>query len=377
MAAAMPSPRPGSICLSMIVRDEEDVVETALGCVAPHVDYWVVVDTGSTDGTMDVVRRFFAREGIPGELHQRPWRDFGHNRTEALEACRGKAEYAWVMDADDRVVGTPPLGELTADCHLLRYGPDPAYWRHQIFRNVLPWRYEGPVHEYAVCSEPCTVARLEGDYHVESRRLGARSRDSDTYARDARLLEAALEHEPDNPRWTFYLAQSCFDAGNVLAALLWYSRRSGLGGWDEEVFHSLKRVAVCLDVLGAPWDEVAEAYARCSRTRPDRAEPLFELARGHRERGDAERGYAFARQAHALPFPADDILFVATDVYAWRAADELAYCAYRAGRLAEAVEVWDELLGRGAVPSAERERIERNLAFTRALAAHRAVGAGA
>jgi glycosyltransferase involved in cell wall biosynthesis len=367
----MTSPAPGSICLSMIVRDEAEVVTTALGCVAPHIDYWVVVDTGSTDGTVDVVEGFFAAAGIPGELHRRPWRDFGHNRTEALDLCRGRAEYAWVIDADDRVVGALPLDRLDADCYQLRYGPHPTYWREQLFRLSLGWRYEGPVHEYATSVEPCRAVRLGGDYHVESRRLGARGRARDTYERDTQLLLAALEREPGHPRWTFYLAQSLFDAGDHRAALEWYSRRSELGGWEEEIFYALLRRAECLHLLGARWKEIERAYSRCWRSRAHRAEPLLELARGRRLRGDLEDAYAFARQANDLPFPEEDALFVAADVYAWRSADELAYCALRTGRVAESVDAWDEALRSGAAPAREQERMERNLAFAKALMARR------
>ena len=45
--------------------------------------------------------------GIHGELHERPWRDFGHNRSEALTLAQGRGDYIWVIDADDILVGTP------------------------------------------------------------------------------------------------------------------------------------------------------------------------------------------------------------------------------------------------------------------------------
>jgi glycosyltransferase involved in cell wall biosynthesis len=101
-----------TICLSMIVRNEAHVVEEALASVAPHLDYWIVVDTGSTDGTQDVIRQFFSARSLPGELHERTWHDFGANRTEALALCDGNAEYAWVIDADDVVVGDLDLSNL-------------------------------------------------------------------------------------------------------------------------------------------------------------------------------------------------------------------------------------------------------------------------
>ena len=354
-----------SICLSMIVRDEVDVVGATLDCVAPHIDHWVIVDTGSTDATRDLIRSRFDALGIPGEMHERPWRDFGTNRTEALALCRGKAEYAWVIDADDLVVGSLDLSELTADSYLLRYGSDFRYWRTQIFRTELDWRYVGRVHEYATCGGPFTESRLEGDYHVVSRRLGARNRDPDKYERDRRVLLAALADDPDNPRTVFYLAQSCFDAGHPREALGWYSRRAEMGGFAEEVFYSLLRRAQCLAALGEPLEQVVEGYLDCWRARPWRAEPLYEIARLERVDGDPERAYDFARRARAIPFPDEEILFVDRAAYLWRGTDELADCAYRTGRLAESRELWNGLLESGELPESERLRVRRNVEFIR------------
>jgi glycosyltransferase involved in cell wall biosynthesis len=73
-----------AICLNMIVKNEAHIVHETLDSVAPYISSWVIVDTGSHDGTQDLIANHMARLGIPGELHERPWRNFGHNRTEAL-----------------------------------------------------------------------------------------------------------------------------------------------------------------------------------------------------------------------------------------------------------------------------------------------------
>jgi glycosyltransferase involved in cell wall biosynthesis len=229
----------------MIVRNEAHIVADALIAAAPHIDTWVVVDTGSTDDTKDVIRAFFAERGIPGQIFDRPWRDFGTNRTEALELCVGRADYAWVLDADDVVVGDFDLRSLEADAYRLRIGQDFVYWRPQVLRLAKRWRYEGVVHEYVVCvDETHTAQRLLGDYHLDSRRLGDRSRAVDKYHRDAALLLEAYERDPDDPRTVFYLAQSCLDAGDTAAALSNYTVRVEMGGWDQETFYARLQRAV-------------------------------------------------------------------------------------------------------------------------------------
>src|SRR5262249_23429061 len=154
-----------AICLNMIVRNEAHIVHEVLDAVAPYINSWVIVDTGSDDGTQDVIRGHMSNLGIPGELHERPWRNFGHNRSEALRLAEGHGDYIWVIDADDMVVGTPDFSGLLVDVYLVRVRDSDSlrtYWRRQLFRNGLRWRYKGVVHEYADCDDPFVEARLEG-----------------------------------------------------------------------------------------------------------------------------------------------------------------------------------------------------------------------
>ena len=88
-----------TICLNMIVKNESRAIEKCLSSVKNHIDYWVIVDTGSTDGTQEIIRKQL--ETIPGELHERPWKNFGENRQEALKLAKGRGDYLFFIDADD------------------------------------------------------------------------------------------------------------------------------------------------------------------------------------------------------------------------------------------------------------------------------------
>jgi autotransporter-associated beta strand protein len=335
---ATPGARP-RICLAMIVRNEAHIIHEAIAAVAPSIDCWSIVDTGSTDGTQDRIRRLMAERGIPGDLHERPWRDFGHNRSEAMALAQGRADYIWVMDADDVVEGTVDFSGLTADGYAMRFNDGLTYWRSQLFRDGVPWRYRGVLHEVAVCDVPHTEARLEGAYHIHSRRLGARNLDPHKYARDAEILQAEVDRNPDDARSVFYLAQSYRDAGDFAQARTWYARRAAMGGWDEEVSHALYQAASAMDRLGEPWPAVQDAYLRAWNSRPQRAEPLHAIACHYRKAREYPLGHLFARMAAEIPLPAADKLFVHADVYAWRAVDEQAVCASWLGRWAETFDL--------------------------------------
>lgn len=361
-----------SICLNMIVKDEASVIERCLASVKPFVTYWVIVDTGSTDGTQDIVRRFMA--DLPGELHERPWRNFGHNRNEALELARSKAGYVLVMDADNSLHAPPgwywPALEVPG--YYLRMVLDGTHYQQcLLISTALPWRWEGVLHEYLTASAPLLLGTLEGPW-VQARREGARSRDPLTFHKDAALLEDALHQEPGNTRYAFYLAQSWRDAGESDKARRAYLARAAMGGWAEEVWFSLYQAAVLADRLRHPAAEVQAAYLAAYQYRPARAEPLVALARWHNRRQEWAMAQLYARAAMGLPRPAD-LLFLDESAYRWGATDEAAVAAYWLGDYLESLRLSMRLLDGDLLPENERARVEANRDFAvRQLAVVRA-----
>jgi len=348
----------------MIVRDAAEFVTETLTCALPFIDTWSIVDTGSVDNTAEIVQRFFDEHGIPGELHHRAWRGFGPNRTEALELSRGRADYAFMLDADDLIEGTVPIDRLTADCHTVRFGPHHVYWRAAFFRLSRRWEYRGVVHEYAVClDEESVTSRLEGDYHLVFRSLGTRGKDPKKFERDVELLLPDWEREPD-PRTAFYLGQSYRHGGQVEEAAQWYARRGSMQGWAEETFVALVELAHCYEQLQRDPADIVQAYTKAWEFRPERVEALYHLARFHLENKHSVEAYKVICRADASPFPENDILFVPADVYWWRITDLRSMIAFRLGFHDESVALCDELLTSPHLPHDQRDRILSNRRFS-------------
>ncbi|MEO7222265.1 MAG: glycosyltransferase family 2 protein, partial [Devosia sp.] len=90
----------------MIVKDEARVIERCLASVRPLIDHIVIADTGSSDETRGLIRNFMARESLAGEVVDHSWRNFAHNRSEALAALRThqSVDYGFTIDADETLV---------------------------------------------------------------------------------------------------------------------------------------------------------------------------------------------------------------------------------------------------------------------------------
>jgi glycosyltransferase involved in cell wall biosynthesis len=351
------------ICLNMIVKNEAKVIARCLSSLRSIVDTWTIVDTGSSDGTQDIIRACFSE--LPGELHERPWRNFGANRTEALELARNRADYTLIIDADEVLTVSPDFrpGELELDAYQLRTElGELAYYRTQLIRSGMPWRWEGVLHEYLECDLPFTQSKLEGLVNRPTPD-GARSSDPLKYLKDAALLEEALKERPNNARDVFYLAQSYRDAGLIEAALKYYKRRVELGGWEEEVWYAMYQVARMLEAAERPEQEVLQAYLEAYERRPSRAEPLSSLARYFRLKSKYALAHLFAKRAVALPTPSD-LLFVDASVYAWRARDECSIAAYYLGQHEDALALTAALLADPRLPAAEHARVAANREFS-------------
>jgi glycosyltransferase involved in cell wall biosynthesis len=351
----------------MIVKDEAHVIRRCLESVRPLIDTWVILDTGSTDGTQDVIRETLA--DLPGELHESPWKGFDLSRTEAIDLARDRADYLLFIDADD-VMDTDAgftMPELSHDCYdfEVRHGPI-VHWRSTMVSTRLPWRYVGVLHEYLECGTQFSRATFEGARMVimgGGGRLQGSQRQK--YLRDAAILKDGLAKEPGNARYVFYLAQSWRDAGEPAKALTQYDRRADMGGFAEEVFCARLYAARLAMELKRRAPEVMARFLDAHESRPTRAEPLGELARLCRVNGERwPLAYMFARRAAELPQP-NDILFVEHAWYEWRALDELAVSSYWMGEYRESLECCEKLLDGGKLPDAHRERVIANRDFAR------------
>lgn len=330
-----------TLCLNMIVRNESLIIAETLAHVLEHfpITSWVVHDTGSEDGTPEIVEDFFAARELPGKLVRQAWVDFGTNRQLAFEDAAGMAGHVLFFDADDRVEGRIP--PLPGDCDSLTLNMKrdaTIYPAKLIVRNNGTFRWRGVIHEGLYFTGVAENHRhLDGDYVIASRSEGARSRDASTYYRDARTLVQAIgslaESDRDLlPRYTFYCANSWRDAQAPREAIAWYRSRIELGGWADEVYLSWLGLGIELEKVGEQ-EEAILAYLSGHDVCPDRAECLYHLVRLRRRRSEFETALLFARAGRQISLPSSSRLFVWADIYAYWMDFEYLSCLKALGRL--------------------------------------------
>lgn len=351
-----------TVCLNMIVKNEKDVIKRSLGSVKGIIDYWVILDTGSTDGTQEIIKEFM--KDIPGELHEDPFRNFEYSRNKALDYAKGKADYTMFIDADEEWVYDDDfkLPHLDKDFYYvtIKHG-NTVYVRNSFIKDKLNWRWHGVLHEYIGAPEARTSETIKGITNIY-RAEGARSKDPKKYEKDAAVFEAALLEDPNNSRYRFYLAQSYRDAGLKEQALKNYQMRAAMGGWDQEVFWAMLEAAHLQRRLEMPEEVFIASYWKAYQYRPSRAEPLYYIANHYRSKGDNLTCYMFANLGVNIPF-SDDILFVQKWIYDWGLPMEYSVGAYWIGKYDECRKASLKMLALPDLSESVQKTVEANLGF--------------
>ncbi len=365
LSFVLPSFAEKTICLNMIVKDESHVITRCLESVKNHIDYWVIVDTGSTDGTQKIIKEFL--KDIPGELYERPWVDFGHNRDEALSLAFDKGDYILFMDADEKLVLGPDFVKpaLDKDYYYISVRDSDTtfseYHRFFLVNNHLKWAWRDVLHEYLLVPSDAKTSEVLKTMRVFTDSDGNRSKDPKKYYKDAAVLEKALEKDPSNARYVFYLAQSYHNAEEYELAIKNYERRASMKGvWDKEVFWSLYTAGKLQEHLKKPQEIFLKNYSKAFESDQTRAEPLYRLADYFFKNKTFVLGYIVAKAGLSILMPSDG-MYVEHWIYHYGISLQYANCAFMLGKYDEASEVYEKLLKRTDLPEDARKLTVNNL----------------
>jgi tetratricopeptide (TPR) repeat protein len=360
------------VCLSMIVRNESAVIGRCLASALPLIDAAVICDTGSTDSTAALAETYLEARGVPARIRTHAWENFGANRTAAIR--EGEAFVAalgwrldhtyWLfLDADLELIQSQPFDRRSLSADAVAFEQRAgwlSYWNLRLARASLAWSAVGRTHEHYVSP---AMPRLDRATHSWIRDHGDGGSKRDKFTRDIAWLTDQLAETPNDPRALFYLAQSYLATGDAAKALVLYRRRLAAGGTPAETWYaqlSIGRILAESNHLEA----ATSALLGARRLDPDRAEPLYELARLHRRHGRCAEAVAFAREGVALDPPAGPTHFLHRDVYEYQLDMELARAAHGTPHADRGFEACDRVArSRAAPPDAVAEARRLNVAY--------------
>lgn len=364
----------GKLALNFICKDESHVVETMLNSAKDVIDLIVVNDTGSTDGTQQIIKNFGEKHGIPTYVFERPFDDFEKSRNHAMQKLRdvvnelgwdaNKVHGFW-FDCDEALVIDPKFKkeQFTKDLYMINtYIGNMKYTRNTFFKVSKPFRWYGPVHEFIVCDEQNITSGLAENIHVDVKMTGNSWQGdiSKKYISHAHKLEAYIAENREDPRWIFYTAQSYHDSASMKdnkdeneerlrRSLRYYRERvARLDGYPEEIYYSQYRIGTIMRILEDPWNLTHQELLKAYAIDPLRVESIKVIIDYYLQMNEWHMAYMYTKFAKTTfhgknPYPSR-LLFVDEATYVWKIAEAHSAACYYTGRMDEARSSYQDIL---------------------------------
>ena len=362
------------LILSIIVKDESHCILGMLNSIKPVVDLIIVNDTGSTDGTQDLIRKFGEDNNITTKVVDRAFDNFENSRNHAMEVARQTVDelgwnrnecWTFWVDADETMVVDKSFDKqkLDKDLYMINtFIGQMKYTRNTFARTSKPFKWYGPVHEFISCDDNTISSGLIDGLHVDVKMIGAswKGNIADKYKKHAALLEDYIDNKDRNSRWVFYTAQSYHDAASIpdnreeneerlRRSIKYYRERvNRLDGYEEERFYSQYRIGTIMKNLEMPWQEVHQELLKAYAMEPLRAEPIKVIIDHYLQNNEWHMAYVYTKFAKSTfhghnPYPAR-LLFLDQSLYDWKLLESHAAACIYTNRKEEGKAAYEEII---------------------------------
>lgn len=301
------------LVVTIMVKNEAPVMEATLKpFLQADLQYYLILDTGSTDNTVQVVRDLFQKYKIKhGHIVEQPFVNFAVSRNYALE-CAEKifphAVFFLMIDAEWYMHNVEGLLKF---CEKNQNNTSKAFFIKRFFatNNAIEYcsclfkahqgvQYVGAVHE---CINQATYIKVPDEIFisVEPSQTG-NEKSSRRWHRDVDILLKEHQKNPSVLRTMFYLGQTYACLHEFKQALFWYGKRCHGQANDEEKYLAHVRKAVIYQLLG----NGAQAlfyYFKAYSVRPQRIETLVTIAQYYFNIHDYASAFLLAKYTATIP----------------------------------------------------------------------------
>jgi glycosyltransferase involved in cell wall biosynthesis len=391
------------ILFATMVKNESKIILKMLESVAPYIDYWVIEDTGSTDGTQDIINTFFKEKNIPGFLYHEDWKFHGYNRDHVLQkalSADSGCEFILRVDADEWLEVDEgfdwDLLKTQDSWQIPSYHGNMLVNRKWMWRTSLPWYFKhDPIHETIHCDVPHTSGNLPLSFRIIVAANGVSYENPKKYLKDALDMEHKLIFATDKEKakedlyHLWYIGKSYYDAAGASDSYLFgqehskeYWKRSKFyfenylklinktgdkpqhneDDWVSYTYLLLGRLG---DRLGEPVGDILDNYLKSHAYSPRRAEGLLAIAEHYFYKDNMPLAYIYTSKLVKLknPFP-DCMSFIEANAYVdtgWQSLDMHSVASYWCGHYQESVDCCKQLLNSKLLPLQQLTRVKDNL----------------
>ena len=301
------------IHLTMIVKNAGEKFEEVLTRNLPIIDRWTILDTGSTDNTIDIIKKVLIGKK-KGELFEEPFIDFGASRNRCLELAGDSCKYKLMLDDTYIIEGElrdfleVTRGDQFSDSFSLYITSDDVqYCSNRITKTTSNLKYIYKIHEVIqmennvnVCV-PINKARI---FDVRADYMEKRTMDRKEY--DLKLLFEMVEELPNDPRHLYYIGQTYNLLKKHELAFEYFMKRVEHpveGNLQEKLDACFEAARLANFWLNKPWEECEKIYWRVYEMDKTRPEAMYFIGIHHYLEGNKFEAYKYMKQAFEIGYP--------------------------------------------------------------------------
>ena len=278
----------------------------------PIIDQWTVLDTGSTDDTVEMVKRVLKDK--KGRIYEEPFINFRESRNRCLELAGYSCKYNLMLDDTYCIEGelrdfleTVRSDQFADSYSLLIKSDDVEYYSNRITKSKNKLRYIYTIHEVIQKDNNINVVIPSHKSFVDDMRspyMEERTMERKRY--DLKCLFQMIEEYPDDPRHIYYIAQTYNLLNDKENAAEFFKKRAfhASEGFDQEKVDALFEMTRIYNFqLNRPWEECEKYYKLCHEWDPERPEASYFLGIHYYLENDYKTAFDYFKRAFEIGYP--------------------------------------------------------------------------
>jgi predicted O-methyltransferase YrrM/tetratricopeptide (TPR) repeat protein len=277
------------------------------------VDKWTILDTGSTDDTIEVINRVLVGKK-EGALYEEPFINFRDSRNRLLELAGTDCKYNLMLDDTYVIKGdlrtflsTIRSDQYATSFTLFIQSEDTKYGSNRVIKSHAGLQYIYKIHEVISDKNNINVVIPEKNAYIEDRRFDyMERRTNDRKLLDLKLLYEEVEDDRNNPRSYYYLAQTYNCLGDYEKAFYYFMKRCefiNAGFLQERVDAAFEAARIANFKLNKPWPECEKLYMNAFKIDESRPEALYFIGIHYYLENNHRKAYKYLKQGFEIGFP--------------------------------------------------------------------------
>jgi len=301
------------INLCIMVKNAGPQFEQMLTDNLPIIDRWTILDTGSTDDTINIINKVLVGKK-QGNLYQEPFINFRESRNRLLDLAGTSCKFnimlddTYVVQGDLRSFLTEVRGDQYANSFTLYIqSDDTQYGSNRIIKSNSGLRYIHTIHEVITDKNNINIVIPDNKAKILDGRFDyMEKRTQERKQLDLKLLYEEVEENPNDPRAYYYLAQTynlLEDYENAYKYFLKRAEFTNSGFIQERVDAVFEAARVANFNLGRLWSECMSLYEQCYKIDESRPEALYFIGIHYYLENDYKKAFPYFKKAFEIGYP--------------------------------------------------------------------------